>query len=33
MKINRKKTEVMVFPKDPENINIKFDDNALKQVP
>jgi len=33
MKINRKKTEVMVFSKDFENINIKIDDNTLKQVP
>jgi len=33
MKINRKKTGVMVCSKDPENINIKMDDNALKQVP
>jgi len=32
MKINRKKTEVMVYFKDFENINIKMDDNALKQV-
>ena len=33
MKINRKKTEVMVCSKDPENINDKMDDNTLKQVP
>jgi hypothetical protein len=33
MKINRIKTEVTVCSKDPENINIKMDDNALKQVP
>jgi len=33
MKINRKKTEVMVCSKDFENINIKMDDNTLKQVP
>ena len=33
MKINRKKTEVMVCSKDPENINIKMDEDALKQVP
>jgi len=33
MKINREKTEVMVCSKDFENINIKMDDNALKQVP
>jgi len=33
MKINRKKTEVMVFYKDFENINIKINNNALKQVP
>ena len=33
MKINRKKTEDMVCCKDFENINIKIDDNALKQVP
>ena len=33
MKINREKTEVMVFSKDPEDINIKMDYNALKQVP
>jgi hypothetical protein len=32
MKINRKKTEVMVCSKGPENINIKMDDDALKQV-
>ena len=35
MKINRKKkkTEVTVCSKDFENINIKMDDNALRQVP
>jgi hypothetical protein len=33
MKINRKKTEVMVCSKDPENSNIKMDNDALKQVP
>jgi len=34
MKINRgKKTEVMVCSKDFENINIKMDNNALKQAP
>ena len=33
MKINRKKTEVMVWSKDFENMNIKMNDNALKQVP
>ena len=34
MKTNRKKKiEAMVFSKDFENINIKMDDNALKQVP
>jgi len=33
MKIKREKTEVMVCSKDFENINIKIDDNALKQVP
>jgi len=32
MKSNRKKTEVMVCSKDPENINIKMDD-TLKQAP
>jgi len=32
MKIYRKKTEVMVCSKDFENINIKMDDYALKQV-
>jgi protein-arginine kinase activator protein McsA len=33
MKINRgKKTEVMVCSKNSENINIKMDDDALKQV-
>ena len=33
MKINRKKTEVVVCSKDSENINIKMDDNTLKEVP
>ena len=33
MKINWKKTEVMVCSKDFENINITIDDNTLKQVP
>ena len=33
MKINWKKTEVMVCSKDFENINITMDDNTLKQVP
>lgn len=33
LKINRKKTEVMVCSKDPENINIRIEDDALKQVP
>jgi len=35
MKINRKnkKTEIMVCFKDFEIINIKMDDNALKQAP
>ena len=33
MKINRKKTEIMVYSKNPENISIKMDDDALKQVP
>ena len=32
MEISRIKTEVMIFSKDPENINIKMDDDALKQV-
>jgi hypothetical protein len=32
MKINRKKTKVIVCSKDFENINIKMDDYALKQV-
>jgi hypothetical protein len=32
MKINRKKTEVMVCSKDFEIINITTDDNALQQV-
>ena len=32
MKINRIKTEVMVCAKDPENITIKMDAEALKQV-
>ena len=30
MKINREKSEVMVCSKDPENINTKMDDDALK---
>jgi len=30
MKINRKKSEVMICSKDPESINIKMDDDALK---
>jgi hypothetical protein len=33
MKVNRKKTEILVCFKDPENVNIKMDDNTLKQVP
>ena len=33
MKISWKKTEVTVCSKDPANINIKIDDDALKQVP
>ncbi len=33
MKINRENKEVMVCSKDFENINIKMDDNTLKQVP
>ena len=33
MKINRKKTEVMICSNDPENINIKMDDDDLKQEP
>jgi len=33
MKINGKKAEVMVCSLDSEYINIKMDDNALKQVP
>jgi len=34
MYINRKKrTEVTVCYKDPDNINNKMDDDALKQVP
>jgi hypothetical protein len=33
MKINRKKTEVMICSKDFEKIDIKMDDNYLKQVP
>jgi hypothetical protein len=32
MKINRIKTEIVFYPKGPENINIKMDDDALKQV-
>ena len=33
MKFNKKKKkkEIMVYSKDPENINIKMDGNALKQ--
>jgi len=33
MKINRIKTEVIVCSKDPDSINIKIDDDTLKQVP
>ena len=33
VKINKKKTEVTVCSKDAENINIKMDDDALKQGP
>ena len=33
IKINRKKTEVMVCFKDFEIINMKMDDNTLKQIP
>jgi hypothetical protein len=33
MKINRIKIEVMFCSKDPEIIDIKRDDDALKQVP
>jgi hypothetical protein len=33
MKINRKKKQITVCSKDFENITIKMDDNALKQVP
>jgi len=33
IKINKKQTEVMVCSKDSENINIKIDDDALKEVP
>jgi len=33
MRINRKKTEGLFCSKDFENINIKMDDNALKQLP
>ena len=33
MEINREKTEVMVCSKDSEIVNIKMDDNALKQAP
>ena len=29
----QEKTEVIVWSKDPENINIKMDDDSLKQVP
>jgi len=32
MKFSRRKKEVMVCSKDPENINIKMDDDALKKV-
>jgi hypothetical protein len=32
MKVTEK-TEILVCFKDPENINIKIDDNVLKQVP
>jgi hypothetical protein len=32
MKISRTKTEDTVCSKDTENINIKMDDDALKQV-
>jgi hypothetical protein len=30
---NRKTTEVTVCSKEPENVDIKMDDNALKQAP
>jgi hypothetical protein len=33
MEINRKKTGAMVCSKDAENLNIKMDGDALKQVP
>ena len=33
MKMNRIKIEIMVCSKNPENVNIKMDDDALKQVP
>jgi len=33
MKINRIKAEDMVCPQNRENINIKMDDDVLKQVP
>jgi hypothetical protein len=33
MKINSKTTEFMVCSKDPENINIQMEDDALNQVP
>ena len=33
MKINREKQKLWFAPKDCEYINIKMDDNALKQVP
>jgi hypothetical protein len=33
MKMNRGKTEEMVCSKDPENIYIKMDEEALMQVP
>ena len=32
-KLTGKKTEVLVCAKDPENINIKMDDDSQKQVP
>jgi hypothetical protein len=33
MKINWMKTGVMVCSKDPKNVNVKMDDDALKPVP
>jgi len=33
MKINGKETEIVVCAKDLENIDIKIDDDALKQAP